>query len=274
MKEIIPLRRILSVSLLFAIAIQSRAYADEPTTRPVAHVNHAGLVKLGWQLAGEISTFQDHPAPQAIDLLHSLGFHHLQLSPDQTSNDVDALLAKLKSVHMDVVSYGIVDLGGSEADMRKVFDLAKKLRAKDIIANPPDDSLDMLDKLAAEYRINIAIVNMPKPGNHWNPDDELRLLAERSARMGLCADLAAWKQSGLSPVECANKLAGHIMEIRLSDVDDEKDESAVLGTLKLQGFKGICAISSKTGSGDDRVDRFTRSVNTFSDIIGELARMR
>jgi hypothetical protein len=60
----------------------------------------------------------------------------------------------------------------------------------------------------------------------------------------------------------------------LSDVDDEKDESAVLGTLKLQGFKGICAISSKTGSGDDRVDRFTRSVNTFSDIIGELARMR
>jgi sugar phosphate isomerase/epimerase len=272
MKEIIRLGRILSVSFFFAIAIQSRAYADEPTTRPIAHVNHAGLVKLGWQLAGEMSTFQDRSTPQAIDLLHSLGFHHLQLSPDQTSNDVDALLAKLKSVHMDVVSYGILDLGGSEADVRKTFDLARKLRAKDIIANPADDSLDLLDKLAAEYRINIAIANLSKPGNHWNPDDALSLLAGRSARMGLCADLAAWKQSGLSPVECANKLAGHIMEIRLRDLDDEKEESAVLGALKHQGFKGICAISSETGSGDDRVDRFTLSVNTFSDIVGELAR--
>jgi sugar phosphate isomerase/epimerase len=263
--------RILLIAILVSAA--RRAYADDATTRPVAHVNHAGLVKLGWQLAGEVSTFQGRPAFQAIDLLHSLGFHHLLLSPGQIP-DLDALVVKLKSIHMDVVGCGVVDLAGSETDVRKIFDLAKKLHAKDIIANPVDDSLDLLDKLAAEYRINVAILNLPKSGNHWNPDDELQLLAGRSARIGFCVDVAALEKSSMSPVECVNKLAGHIMEIRLIDVDNHKDESDVLNTLKQQGFRGICAIGSETGIGDDRFDRFTQSVNTFSDIVGDLARTR
>jgi len=266
--------RILGFGFLIAVAVYSRAPADDATTRPVAHVNHAGLVKLGWQLAGETSTFHDRSNVETIDLLHSLGFHHLELSPMPATEDVDALLAKLKSVHMDIVSYGIVDAHGDESDLRKLFDLAKKLKAKDIIARPADDSLDMLDKLANEYRINVAIVNLPKPGNHWNPDDELHLLAGRSGRMGVCADVAAWKTSGLSPVDCAQKLAGHIMEMRLNDIDDREAEAAVLGEVKKQGFRGICAVGCGTGGRDDLVDRFTISVNTFSDIVGELARMR
>ncbi|HEY1922703.1 MAG TPA: hypothetical protein VGG44_08040 [Tepidisphaeraceae bacterium] len=268
------MKLVLASAIVAVLAVSACAYADEPTTQPAVHVNHAGLVKLGWQLAGEVSTFHDRPADDAIALLHSMGFHHLELSPSQTPDDTTALLARLKSVHMDVVSYGVVDLGGSEADMRKVFDCARQLHVKDIIANPMDDSLDMLDKLANEYRVNVAIINPPKPGNHWNPDDELRLLAGRSARIGLSADLAGWKLSGLSPVECTKKLAGHVMEIRLSDADAPKDKADVLGELKQQGFKGICAIGSETGSGDDLVDRFTRSVNTFSDIVGELAKTR
>ncbi len=263
--------RIFLIAILVAIA--RRACADDATTRPIAHVNHVGLVKLGWQLAGEVSTFQDRPAFQAIDLLHSLGFHHLQLSPGQIP-DVDALLGKLKSVHMDVVSCGVVDLAGGEADVRRIFDLAKKLHAKDIIANPADGLLDLLDKLAGEYRINVAIINPPKPGAHWNPDDELHLLAGRSTRIGFCVDLAALETSGVSPVECLNKFAGHIMEIRLIDVDNRKDELDALDALKQQGFRGICAIGSEIGGGDDRVDRFTRSVNTFSDIVTDFARPR
>jgi len=236
------LGRIACVAFFTAVVAGPHAGADEAATRPVAHVNHAGLVKLGWQLAGEASSFHDRSNVETIDLLHSLDFHHIELAPGQALEDVDALLAKLKSVHMDIVSYGVVDAGGGESDMRKIFDLAKRLKAKSIVVDPADDSLDMLDKLASEYRINVAIVNLPKPGNHWNPDDELRLLAGRSGRMGSCADVAAWGKSGLSPVECVHKLAGHIMEIRLNDIDDREGESGVLGELKRRGFKGICAL--------------------------------
>jgi sugar phosphate isomerase/epimerase len=266
--------RIISFAFLIAVAMYWRANADEATTRPVAHVNHAGLVKLGWQLAGETSTFHDRSDLETIDLFHSLGFHHLELSLGLTMEDVDPLLAKLKSVHMDIVSYGVVDASGTESDLRKLFDLAKKLKMKNIVVDPADDSLDMLDKLASEYRINVAIVNLPKPGNHWNPDDELHLLAGRSGRIGLCADVAAWTKSGLSPSECIHKLAGHIVEIRLNDIEEHEAESAALSELKAQGFKGICALGSATGSGNELVDRFTISVNTFSDIVGELARTR
>jgi sugar phosphate isomerase/epimerase len=271
MRKLVRLGQIIFAAIFFAVG--GRALADGPTSRPAAHVNHAGLLRLGWQLAGEVSTFQDLSAPGAIDLLHSLGFHHTQLSPERIEN-TDELLAKLKSVHMDAVSYGVVDLAGNEADLRKIFDLAKKLRVKVIVANPADESLDIIDKLAGEYRINVAIINRAKPGDHWNPDDVLRLLDGRSARLGFCADLSAWEKSGLSPVVCVNKLAGHIMEIRLNDIVDPKDESESLGALKQQGFRGICAVGSGTGIGDDRIDRFTQAVNVFSDIVGNLARVR
>ncbi|HEX4056491.1 MAG TPA: sugar phosphate isomerase/epimerase [Tepidisphaeraceae bacterium] len=275
----------LCVVLLLATA-SPRARAADATTRPVIHVNHAALLKLSWQLAGRCATFHDRSALETIDLLHSLNFHHLELAPDeaQSPDDVDALLSKLKHVHMDIVSFGVVRPDDNESDVRKIFDLAKTLRAKTIVVDPPDDSLELLDKLAGEYRINVAIVNFPKPANHWNPDEELRLLSGRSGRMGICADIVAWQSSGLSPVQCVRKLAGHILEVHLSDVDDQGrettlgagvvDVSGIASELKTQGFKGICAIGYATGSGQDLIDHFTLSVNAFSDILGELSRAR
>jgi sugar phosphate isomerase/epimerase len=287
------------IACLIVAAASMRARADEAATRPVAHVNHAGLLKLSWQLACQASTFHDRTTLEMIDLLHSLNFHHIELAPgqvlspdrpnvtigpDMTPADLGVLPAKLHGVHMDIVSYGVVRPSGDEADTRKLFDLAKTLKAKDIVVDPADDSLDLLDKLANEYRINVAIVNFPKPGNHWDPDAELRLLTGRSSRIGICADIVSWRKSGLSPVDSVRKLAGHVLEIHLADIDDHDHEtplgsgvadvSGVLGELKQQGFKGICAIEYGTGSGDALVDQFTLSVNAFSDIVGELSRAK
>lgn len=279
--------RIPLLYLVCLMAIASpRARGADATTRPVAHVNHAALVKLSWQLACQGATFRDRSTLEMIDLLHSLDFHHIEIAPDQAQSpeDVDTLLKKLKSVHMDIVSYGVVHPDGNGSDVRKILDLAKTLRAKTIVVDPADDSLDVLDKLAGEYRMNVAIVNLPKPANHWNPNEELRLLSGRSGRMGICADVAAWRKSGLSPVQCVRKLAGHILEVRLGDIDDRgrettlgagvADISGVASELKRQRFKGICAIGYATGSGQDLVDQFTLSVNAFSDIVGELTRAR
>lgn len=243
---------------------------DVPASRPAIYVDHAGLLKLGWQLAAEGSTFRGRSNFEMIDLLHSLTVHHIELSAEQlpAEADVDALMAKLKSVHMDIVSIGPVDLGASEANDRKVFDLAKALRIKTIVARPADDAIDLLGKLADEYRVNVAIINGVKPAAHWDADGLLAMVSGRSKRIGVCADVAAWRQSGLSPLECAQKLRGHILEVHLSGFDD-RDSGDVLKELKEDGFRGICGVGA---SGE--TDQFIRNVNAFSEIVGDLSGTR
>src|SRR5206468_1438061 len=107
---------------------------------PITHVDHAGLKKLGWQLACQMSTFQDRTVFETLDFLHAQGFHHVELSPGQVLSSekkdvkigpemsqaaIDSLMAKLKEVHLDIVSYGPV----STADLRPAMEFAKKLKA-------------------------------------------------------------------------------------------------------------------------------------------------
>src|SRR5437764_11015077 len=95
---------------------------------PQTHVDHPGLVKLHWQQAAKASTFREMTTFEMIDLLHEMDFHHIELvpgqalspekkevkiSPEMGSDDVDALLAKLKSVKMDIVSFGVADFGNT-----------------------------------------------------------------------------------------------------------------------------------------------------------------
>jgi sugar phosphate isomerase/epimerase len=221
-----------------------------------------------------------------IDLLHSMSIHHLDLTAGQAlSADyagvsvgadmppaaIDALLAKLKSVHLDVVSLSGFDLGKTETVARKVFDFGKKLRIKTIVADPAEDSLEMLDKLATEYQINIATGNFQKP----------ELFAGRSKRVGVCVELADWKKYGFSPLDCVQKLKGHILMVHLSDIDARGHETIlnsgivgadqVMAELKDQGFKGICSVEYDAGTRDERMKNFIASVNAFSDIVSKLS---
>ena len=246
---------------------------DAPASRPALYVNHSGLSKLGWQLACVSSTFQSRSNGEMIDLLHSLNFHHIELSAGQFDpsdlNAADALAAKLKSVHMDIVSIGIIDPGTTEKEARKFFEFGKQLKIKTIVVDPADDSLETLDKLANEYRINVAIENFAKPGHHWDPTASMSLVAGRSSRVGFCADVAAWRGSGVSPVDAVKLLSGHILVVRPGsfDVGDAVD---VLGELKDQKFKGICALGCAPQPESDLMDRFTRTINAFSTIVGSL----
>src|SRR4051794_6982265 len=76
--------RMFLVLLLFG----SAAYAAEPVdVKPaftiVLHVDHPGLSKLAWQLACPSVTFSPLTCFEMIDLLHSQGIHHIELSPGQ-----------------------------------------------------------------------------------------------------------------------------------------------------------------------------------------------
>jgi sugar phosphate isomerase/epimerase len=179
------------------------------------------------------------------------------------------------------VSFGAADFGGTEAEARKVFEFGKKLKVKTIISDPPPESLILLDKLANEYNINVALTSATTARRYVTCEIMLDAMKDRSKRIAVCADLMAWKLAGQDPIECVKKLSGHVVLVHLSDVDAEKhsvpvgagtvDAAGAMTELKAQGFKGICCVDDDSDGQPARLAEFAKSVSAFSDMVTKLA---
>jgi sugar phosphate isomerase/epimerase len=230
-----------------------------------------------------------------IDLAHEWDLHHFEFSPGQVVTSTlpdqkvgpemstaafDALSAKLKAVKMDIVSYGVVPMTGKPAEDGKVFAFAAKLKVKTLVVDAPEDSLEALDKLAAQYKVNVAVVNQPKPGHFWDAAALNTALGSRSKLIGVCPDLAAYKVSGEVPLDAVTTLAAHVLEYHLTDVDDTGkpvpfgtgtvDGPAVLKFAKTKAFKGIFAVENLAATGPAAYNDFITSVNNFSAQVTKL----
>jgi sugar phosphate isomerase/epimerase len=277
-------------SLMLALSCALVCAAEQPESSPsTIYIDHAGLKKLSWQLLCQSSTFHDLTVLEMLDILHTNGFHHIELSPGQSLSPdhkdikigpdmqpvyLEMLNAKLKDAHLDIVSYGVTEFGHSEADARKVFELVKGLKVKNIIATPPADSLEMLDKLATEYAINVAILNQPGLPPYADSDALLMAIKERSTRIGVCVDLAEWHRASQDPVDCIRKLKGRIFEVHLKDSTSPQEAAAVSDALKelaQQKFKGAFCVQTATGSDPELLKYLATVVNSFSDIVTRLA---
>jgi sugar phosphate isomerase/epimerase len=285
----LPMR--LSTIAALALTLSCTGYAadDGGTNPPAIHIDHAGLKKLSWQLLCQASTFREITVTEMLEVLHTNGFHHIELSPgqslspdhkgvrispDMTPADLEILNTKLKDVHLDIVSYGVTEFGRSEADARKVFEFAKNLKVKNIVGTPSSDSLDMLDKLASEYQINIAILNQPGLSPYADGDALFQAIHERSTRTGICADIVEWRRAGQDPVDCVRKLKGRIFEVHLKDSSSPQETTAIADVLKelaQQKFKGAFCVQTATGRGPDLLKNLAAVVNSFSDVVTKLA---
>ena len=57
----------------------------------------------------------------------------------------------------------------------------------------------------------------------------------------------------------------------VSEILTIPDPADVLGELKADKFRGICAVGCPDKPADDLIDRFTGSINAFSKIVGDLS---
>jgi sugar phosphate isomerase/epimerase len=195
---------------------------------------------------------------------------------------VDGLIKKLKDANVTPVLYGVVGLPNDEAQQRKVFEYAKKLGLETIVSEPPADAFELIDKLANEYQINVAIHDHPKPSHYWNPDAVLKVCEGRSRRIGACADIGHWARSELVPAECIKKLEGRIVSLHVKDIDEKKEDvvwgngkvdvRAVLVELHRQGAKPVFSIEYEKGKGDELVANVAKSVEFFNSVVTELAK--
>lgn len=217
--------------------------------RAVAHAA-AKVEKLGWRLGVHSYSFRNFTLHESIAKTAALGVRWFsayptqRLAPAQPGVLVTAALPtadrrevqrRLDGAGLKMLQFGVCGFDEGIDRFRPLFDFAAELGVETIVAEPPPEAFDAIERLCDEYRIAVAIHNHPQfaPGTrYWHLDLVLKACAGRGPRIGVCADTGHWARSGLNPVDCLARLEGRLLTSHFKDVSarERRGHCVPLGT--------------------------------------------
>jgi len=218
------MKRCFSFALLVVLSFTSSSYAESKTPHAEA---------IGWKLGLQAFSFYRISYLETLDAMKELGIQYIEIIPFQrfskdeafmtkytmTTEQRQAVLDAAEKAGVTIVSYGVEEIPNNEATARKIFEFGKAMKLERIVSEPPEDAYSLIDTLCAEYDIDVAIHNHPRPSEYWNPETVLSRLEGRSNRIGVCADTSHWVRSGFDVVEKLKLLEGRIKCFHFGDVD-------------------------------------------------------
>lgn len=278
------------------LALSPRVSAGLPEEGTKAHP--ATDAYDGWRLAVQAWTFNRYTFSEAVEKVASLGLDWIEAYPGQQlrpgSKDAKmdpalppgertAVKQMLADAGVRLVNFGVVDLGNDEVSCRRVFDFAKEMGIETIVAEPPEDKLDLVERLCKEYKIKVALHNHPKPSRYWNPDKVLEVCKGRSAWIGSCGDIGHWLRSGIQPLEAIKKLDGRLLTMHFKDINAAgileahdvvwgtgvANVEALLKELDRQKYRGVFSIEYEY-NWENSLPELRACVGAFERIAGSL----
>jgi sugar phosphate isomerase/epimerase len=257
-----------------------------------------------WRLAMMAYTFRNFTLFEAIDKTHELGLKYLEgfswhkiggpcgdaKFDDTASCEIrDEVKKKLHESGVKLVGYYAAQLGNDEAATRRTFEFCKDMGVEYIVCEPAAEHMALVDKLAAQYEIHVAIHNHPKNPKqpayqNWSPEGVLKLMEGRSKWIGACADTGHWARSGLNAVEAIRKYKGRLVSVHLKDAAKPEpdapdviwgtglaDISGVLAELAHEDFRGVFSIEYEANP-EDNMGEVAQCIKYFNQVSNELTR--
>jgi len=251
--------------------------------------------KPDWHVGFQAYTFRLFSFEEALEKGSSIGLKYVEayygqkLSKDSKveinykmdEKSRQKMKDLLKKYDVKLISSGVITCRNEE-EWKALFEFADEMGIQTITSEPGPGDLDIVESLADEYGINVAIHNHPQPSRYWNPDVALEALEGRSERLGVCADTGHWIRSGLDPVECLKKLEGRIINLHFKDLNEKSREAhdvpwgtgvadvpAILKELKRQNFSGYFMIEYEH-NWENSVPDLKQCVENFNKMVAEL----
>ena len=176
-----------------------------------------------------------------------------------------------------------------EAGLRKHFEYAKAVGFPMMICAPRHENLGIIEKLAKEYNIKIAIHNHgPEDKNFPTAKSVLDAVKNMDPRMGLCLDIGHATRTGEDVVKAIADAGPRLLEMHVKDLKDPKGPReqpafsqcpvgdgalpipAIFKQLKKLGYQGVCSLEYEIEA-DNPLPGMQKS---FSYMRGVLAGLR
>jgi type 1 glutamine amidotransferase/sugar phosphate isomerase/epimerase len=226
--------------LKFYLAAAQFVLGDlDASTLPSAMVNDTIRTheKAGWRLSMPAYTFHQFSLFDTIDKTAELDLRYCGglsfqkvgggidkfFDPDQLNDEeIAAVVAKLQSKGIRMVSYYYHEIPGDEAACRKVFEFAAKVGIETFLSEPKSQNLDMIERVCDEFGINVALHNHDKQSSPvlWHPQNVFDLCKNRGPRIGACGDMGYWMRSGIDPIDAARILKNRLMVVQVHDLNE------------------------------------------------------
>jgi type 1 glutamine amidotransferase/sugar phosphate isomerase/epimerase len=127
-----------------------------------------------------------------------------------TPAEVDKVKARLNELRLRMPAYYAETIPADQISRRNLFEFARSLGIDMIVCSPERASLADLDKLANEFMINVAVMNL-------NPKGALVQVEQLSRRTGFSVDLGAWQEAGTKPIAGLAQLKDRVLAASLRD---------------------------------------------------------
>ena len=227
---------------------------DPAKTREAGLKAAAAAEKAGWRLGTQTYTLRDRSLLEALDTAYMLGLKYVECYPGQSISPqmkkatfgpglapeaVAAVKAKLEQTGIKVLSMGVTGIPGDEAGARKLFEFARDFGMERIVTEASAKQFDLIEKLANEFNIDVALHNHPEPNIYGTPQKVLDAVAGKYKRIGSCSDVGHWQRSSVNPVDGLKQLQGLVFESHFKDLNEF-------------GNKGAKDVPWGTGKGDAR----------------------
>ena len=161
---------------------------------PWSAMRTAAALVLGWKVGVAGDSFSQLSFSEAVEKADALSVGDIEgwstekvseevpklLGPELQPGEMRAVRDKLNAVNMRLSAYHVRSMGSDEASMRRLFEFARALSVETIVSDRLPEALPLLDQLAGEFGVNVALCG--------NPQSVLTAVSALSKRVGVCLD--------------------------------------------------------------------------------------
>jgi sugar phosphate isomerase/epimerase len=235
-------------------------------------------------------SFRDFQRDLAIKYTKELGVHYIDikefhLPQNDSPKDLAAGRKKFDAAGLTVVGGGNISLKEEDIDgLRPHFIYAKNCGFPMMIVAPSRTNMKLIEKLAMEYDMSIAVHNHgPEDAKFYpTPQSVLEIVKDMDPRMGLCIDIGHTARTGVDVVESLGLAGDRLHEVHVKDLKDFKEKGsqvpcgdgimpfpAIFKQLKKQGYTGVCSLEYEIDA-DNPVPGMQKSFSYMRGVIAGL----
>jgi sugar phosphate isomerase/epimerase len=177
------------------------------------------------------------PFEKAIEMAKAcdvkyINFKDVHLPRTDAPEAITAARAKTEAAGLTIMGGGTITMRNDEAAVRKDFEYAKLAGMPVIVAAPSTDALDVVEKLAKEFQIKVAIHNHgPEDKFFPSPYDVYKAVKGRDKYLGMCVDIGHTWRAGTDPTKAVLELRDRVYDLHVKDLRDLKnrDSQVIVG---------------------------------------------
>lgn len=213
-------RRFLKAGAMGSVALA----AFQPVPSPAAVTRENFDVFRGLKVGITTYTLRKFSLDEAIAFTRQAGVKYISLKdmhlPLKSAREQrQAARQKIEQAGLTLLGGGVIYMKNDAAQIRDVFEYAKDAGMPTIICSPDPAGLDVVEKMAKEYDLRIAIHNHgPGDEKYPSPLDVWRMVKQRDSRMGICLDVGHTVRIGQDPVAAIRQCASRLYDFHMKDV--------------------------------------------------------